>query len=590
MSRNADSSTLTKLLQARAITFFQTRQQVLANSSPTPAQQYPVNNPQSGNFNNSSMEQLALGSFTTYTQYASTIERSVPPSGILPFPFIPKIDPPISIDTTVLYAFESILTFAIASNYGPTVMSRFLYLYLMSVTQAWNWVQSSPQITGVKDQWDFTAQHSLTYDDSTTWMVLAVNNIMAALIPTNLSAYYDSNYLLNRVQQCHQWSLAVLNENIARIQSNGNWSAYISAYTTWLAYRNADGFQTARLPQAPPNPPNAFPNGSIFLNTNDTVDPNTYPSPKGWTPLWIQATNSGGWTGGSKQRYATYNWNSVLSTCLTASQELDLSGLAAPYFPNDTQRQTEIADLVNITANLTDLEKITAEWWAGGPTTVTPPGIMMWYWKHYMLAYNIAATLGTRAFMLSGLEATIGLFEAGRVVWAQKLAYVQSRPIQEIRRTYRGQSLIGYNGQGVSGESWMPYQEENFVTPPFPDFTSGHSGFSKIFANVMAQWFGDAIDTSKVVTFSDLRRVTPDLTAAQEVPFGSVVFPTGSSIIQPAVVPAAPTTLAFTTWSQLAESAGLSRQYGGIHALSAHEGSLAIVAGLYPMIRAAWGL
>jgi hypothetical protein len=136
----------------------------------------------------------------------------------------------------------------------------------------------------------------------------------------------------------------------------------------------------------------------------------------------------------------------------------------------------------------------------------------------------------------------------------------------------------------------MPYQEANFVTPPFPDFTSGHSAFSKIFADVMAQWFGDAIDTNKVVTFSDLNRVTLDLTTPQQAQFGSVVFPTGSSRVQPAVVPANPTTLTFTTWSGLAESAGLSRQYGGIHALSAHQGSLAIVAGLYPKIRAGWGL
>ena len=136
----------------------------------------------------------------------------------------------------------------------------------------------------------------------------------------------------------------------------------------------------------------------------------------------------------------------------------------------------------------------------------------------------------------------------------------------------------------------MPYQEANFVTPPFPDFTSGHSAYSKIFADVMAQWFGDAIDTSKTINLTDLPLVTPDLTASQQAPFGSVIFPTGSSLVQPSVVPAAPTTLTFTTWSGLAESAGLSRQYGGIHALSAHQGSLAIVAGLYPMIRAGWGL
>jgi len=589
MSRNADASTLTKLMQARAIAFFQTRQQLLTNSA-NPTVRYPTFNPQNGEYDSSNIREVALGSFTTYTQYFPTVIASVPPSGLLPYPFIPPLDPPVAIDESVLYAFESILTYAIASNYGPTVMSRFLYLYFMSVTEAWNWVLSSPQVAGTKDQWDFTVQTPLNYDDSTIWMVVAVNYIMNALIPTNLGTYYDTNYLLNRTRNCHQWSNQQLTDNIVRVKAAGNWTNWTAAYDAWLTYRNADGYLTAKNPQSPPNPPNAFPNGSIFLNTNDTVDPSTYPSPLKWTPLWIQATYSGGWTGGSKQKYATYNWNSVLSTCLSASQETDLSGLAAPYFPNPTQRQSEIADIVNLTANLTDLQKITAEWWAGGPTTVTPPGIMMWYWKTYMMAYSIAKNMGINAFMLSGLEAAIGLFEAGRVVWAQKLAYVQSRPIQDIRRLYRGQSLIGYNGQGVSGESWMPYQELNFVTPPFPDFTSGHSAFSKIFADVMGQWFGDAIDTSKIVTLSDLSRITPDLTAAQTGPFGSVVFPTGSSLVQPAVVPAAPTTLAFTTWSQLAESAGLSRQYGGIHALSAHEGSLAIVAGLYPMIRAGWGL
>ena len=192
--------------------------------------------------------------------------------------------------------------------------------------------------------------------------------------------------------------------------------------------------------------------------------------------------------------------------------------------------------------------------------------------------------------MLSGLEATIWLFEAGRVVWGQKLGYTQSRPIQEIRRTYRGQRITGYDGQGVSGELWMPYQESTFVTPPFPDFTSGHSAYSKIFADVMVEWFGDAIDTSKTVTLTDLKLVTPDLTATQQNPFGTIVFPTGSSRVQPGVVPAQPTTITFTSWSQLAQSAGISRQYGGIHAMSAHTGSLAIVAGLYPLIQAYWGM
>ena len=207
-----------------------------------------------------------------------------------------------------------------------------------------------------------------------------------------------------------------------------------------------------------------------------------------------------------------------------------------------------------------------------------------------MITYNVAVTQNIRAFMLSGLEAAIGLFEVGRVVWGQKLGYTQSRPIQEIRRTYRGQTIRGYDGQDISGERWLPYQEPTFVTPPFPDFTSGHSAFSKIFADVMEQWFGDAIDTSKTASLSDLNLVTADLSAPQQNPFGTIVFPTGSSLVQPGVVPAQPTTLSFTSWSELAYSAGISRQYGGIHAISAHTGSLAIVAGLYPRIESYWGL
>jgi hypothetical protein len=354
---------------------------------------------------------------------------------------------------------------------------------------------------------------------------------------------------------------------------------------TWLAYRNSDGHVTAKVPGPLPANPNAqYRNGNTLLNpaiTQDFTNTSQYPAPLHWTPLVLNGAN---------KLYATPRWNDVSSTCLTAQNESDLSGLAAPFFPNTADRQTEIADLVSITANLTDHQKVIAEWWAGGPNTVTPPGIMMWYWKTYMATYNIATTYGIRAFMLSGLEATIGLFEAGRVVWSQKLGYTQNRPIQEIRRTYRGQTVTGYDGQGISGELWLPYQEPSFVTPPFPDFPSGHSAFSTIFSDVMATWFGDAINTSKTVTLSDLKLVTPDLTTAQQNPFGTIVFPTGSSRVQPGIVPAQPITISFTSWSELAESAGISRQYGGIHAISAHTGSVAIVAGLYPMIRAHWGI
>lgn len=584
-ARNFDSSILTKLNQARANAFFITRQNLMTSSS-NPTKVFPSFNPQSGNFDATQIQELHEGNFTTYTKNFGLLTYSVPPSGLLPFPLISGfVDPPIPIDETVLYAFQSILTFSAASNYGPTVMSRFLYVWFMTIVGAWNWVQDSPAIQGIKDAWNWTTQYPLNYDDSTVWMVVAVNYIMPLFITTNLSTYYDTNYLLKRTETCHGWTPQQLTENIQRIQTSANWTAWTTALNTWLTYRNNDGYLTAKVPGLLPLVSTTqYRNGNTRLNpstSQDFTNTSQYPQPLHWTPLIIN---------GSTKLYATPRWNDVSSTCLTAQDESDLSGLAAPYFPDASERQTEIAALVSMTANLTDSQKVIAEWWAGGPYTVTPPGIMMWYWKTYMATYNIATTQGIRAFLLSGLEATIGLFEAGRVVWGQKLGYTQSRPIQEIRRTYIGQRVTGYDGQGVSGELWLPYQEPSFITPPFPDFTSGHSAYSKIFADIMANWFGDAIDTSKTASLSDLNLVTADLTNYQQNPFGTVVFPIGSSLVQPGVVPAQPITITFTSWSDLAESAGISRQYGGIHAISAHTGSLAIVAGLYPMIQAYWSL
>ena len=584
-ARNFDSSLLTKMNQARTNAFFITRQNLMTSSS-NPAKVFPSFNPQSGNFDATQIQELHEGNFTTYTKNFGLLTYSVPPSGLLPFPLISNfVDPPIPIEETVLYAFESILTYAAASNYGPTVMSRFLYLWFNAVVGAWNWVQESPALQGTKDQWNWTTQYLLNYDDSTIWMVLAINYIMPLFITTNLSTYYDPDYLLKRTLNCHGWTPPQFNDNIQRIKTDAEWSSWTTALDSWLTYRNGDGYLTARIPGPLPTNPNAqYRNGNTRLNPSvaqDFTDTTQYPEPLHWTPLIIN---------GATKLYATPQWNDVSSTCLTAQDEQDLSGLAAPFFPDAADRQIEIADLVTKTANLTDLQKITAEWWAGGPYTVTPPGILMWYWKTYMITYNVAVTQNIRTFMLSGLEATIGLFEVGRVVWGQKLGYTQSRPIQEIRRTYRGQTIRGYDGQDISGERWLPYQEPTFVTPPFPDFPSGHSAYSKIFADIMEEWFGDAIDMSKTVTLSDLNLVTADLSAPQQNPFGTIVFPTGSSLVQPGVVPAQPTTLSFTSWSELAYSAGISRQYGGIHAISAHAGSLAIVAGLYPLIQSYWGL
>ncbi|WP_229598086.1 vanadium-dependent haloperoxidase [Runella aurantiaca] len=75
-------------------------------------------------------------------------------------------------------------------------------------------------------------------------------------------------------------------------------------------------------------------------------------------------------------------------------------------------------------------------------------------------------------------------------------------------------------------EKWRPLLQ----TPPFPEYTSGHSVISSAVAVVLTHWFGDNI------AFMD----------ATEVPYG---LPTRQ----------------FSSFKQAAEEASISRLYGGIH-------------------------
>jgi len=165
---------------------------------------------------------------------------------------------------------------------------------------------------------------------------------------------------------------------------------------------------------------------------------------------------------------------------------------------------------------------------------------------------------------------------------------MQARPIQEVRRMFFDCEINSWNGT-VHGNSWIPYQETNFVTPPFADFVSGHSTFSQVFANVMTRWFGASIpQTTTTLTESDLSIVSLILPSSQTGYFAQFIVPSGNSRIQPGIVPKHNMNLRWTTWQSMATSAGLSRQYGGIHAMSAHVGGQAVANALTPILRAYW--
>jgi hypothetical protein len=93
----------------------------------------------------------------------------------------------------------------------------------------------------------------------------------------------------------------------------------------------------------------------------------------------------------------------------------------------------------------------------------------------------------------------------------------------------------------IDGATWFPYQPTTFPTPPFPEYSSGHSNFSAAGAEIL-----------KLFTGRDRFG-------------GSTILPAGSSRVEPGAVPLHDVTLAWATFSDAAKQAGLSRRYGGIH-------------------------
>jgi hypothetical protein len=199
-------------------------------------------------------------------------------------------------------------------------------------------------------------------------------------------------------------------------------------------------------------------------------------------------------------------------------------------------------DLITISANLTDEQKMIAEYWADGPHSELPPG----HWDlfaqfvsardHHELADDVKLFFAM----------TNAIFDGSIVAWDAKRFFNSVRPITAIPFLFQGQQIRAWGGPNhgtitMDGSRWISYQPSTFPTPPFPECSSGHSTFSAAGAEIL-----------KLFTRSDA--------------FGeSVTFLAGTSKIESGHTPAHPLTLTWNTFTDAANQAGISRRYGGIH-------------------------
>jgi vanadium-dependent haloperoxidase-like protein/uncharacterized protein DUF6851 len=205
--------------------------------------------------------------------------------------------------------------------------------------------------------------------------------------------------------------------------------------------------------------------------------------------------------------------------------------------------------LIDFSAALTEEQKMIAEYWADGPHSELPPG-------HWDLFAQFVARRDRHGPSEHGIDLDVKLFfaltnaifDAGICSWSNKRVWDSVRPITAIRYLFEGHTIRAWAGpyqgtQDIDGARWLPYQAATFPTPPFGEYSSGHSNFSAAGAEIL-----------RLFTGSDR--------------FGAAVtFPKGSAKFEPGAVPVADLTLSWATFTEAANEAGLSRRYGGIHFL-----------------------
>ena len=249
--------------------------------------------------------------------------------------------------------------------------------------------------------------------------------------------------------------------------------------------------------------------------------------PNRWKPLVSET--------GNVQRFALPHWGRVEPFALRSSDQFRPPPPA--QYPHGSYVKQALA-VAHLNARLGDREKAMAGYWADGPRTETPPG--HWCLLAQFVSERDGHTIEQDVKLFFALANS--LMDAGIAVWEAKRHYDSPRPVTAIRFLFAGRPIHAWAGpfqgtQLIPADEWQSY----LPTPPFAEYVSGHSTFSAAAAEILRSFTGS------------------DAFGAQ------VTIDPGSSPIEPGIVPAAAVTLAWRTFTEAADEAGMSRRYGGIH-------------------------
>ncbi len=392
---------------------------------------------------------------------------------------------------------------------GPPIVARMLAIVHCCIYDAW--ASYHPTALGTQSGSSLRRprqEHTVSNKQET--ISYAAHRALTALFPTQ-SALFDS--------QMMALGYDPTNTALDTLTPGGIGKTCAAAI---VAFRNADGANQLGDLHA-----GAYSDytGYVPINTPDNVV-----DPSQWQQLR--------YSNGASPSYIGAQWGRVTPFALTSGSQLRPG---PPLAFGSPAYRAEVQEVVDLTANLTDGQKVIAEYWADGPRTVLPPGHWCLFAQYISQRDNHDLDTDVKLFFM----VANAVFDAGIACWDTKRAYNTARPITAIRSLYAGQQIPSFAGPGrgvqvIDGKGWSPYQATTFITPPFPEYVSGHSTFSAAAAEVLRRFTGsDAFGNSVTIAA------------------GSSNFESG--------VPARPVTLAWPTFTDAVNQAGMSRRYGGIH-------------------------
>ncbi len=433
------------------------------------------------------------------------------------------------------------------SGLGPTYTARLQYLFstIIYYTLACYANNSSPTPNYVKNTYCIA-------EPELKLQLLFYNERKINVID---SVIFDSiNYLYNLLSYNKTYVVA------EKYTDTSNGKIMFNNIKMFLDRRNSDGWSTANVQPI-------LPNGSAFIDVENVQDLNTLLQNKEkWTPL--KHKNAAG-----PQKYLTPAWGTVAPV-----ENINIDKYLKIADENFilTERENEIKEVLHIYENLNDFQRMIAEFFQGGQ--VTPPGI-----------WNVLAVYTIKGSKIHFVDAAQFLYLLNSVMfvgsitaWNIKRKYMQSRPIQAIR-LLPSQNVTTFDGITVNNNIWKPFQQQDFQTPPFPDYISGHSTFSsgaacvfeKFFPLSMTQYIFDNFNNEYGTMISSLlnnnsydNNVKTTMIKANS---STVVHDTSDKRF-----PSCAVKLTFNSWKEMAYYSGISRIYGGIHGNNANNVGLII--------------